>query len=129
MKKAVLYGLGMWVAGTLAIRIAGARALPTGAPLRTAALYLGSFALMAWAMPRICQGIGIEPSRWFEATTLAMLPTLLLDAWACLFFTKLYPNLDPAAAGIFGGWMLMFCAGAVAGIWWGQRKEGISTTR
>jgi hypothetical protein len=46
-----------------------------------------------------------------------MLPTLLLDPFSCAFFHTVFPNLDPGAAGAFGGWMLIFCAGAVAGVW------------
>jgi hypothetical protein len=51
-----------------------------------------------------------------------ILPTLVLDPWACVFFSRVYPNLEPEAAGIFGGWMLVFCAGAVAGVGLRQRK-------
>jgi uncharacterized membrane protein YhdT len=116
MKKAAIYGIAMWVAGTVAIRLAGAGLLRAGATGRICVLYVASFLLMAWLAPRICAGIGIERGRWFEAAALLMLPTLVLDPWACVFFGRVYPNMDPAVAGLFGGWMLVFCAGAVAGV-------------
>jgi hypothetical protein len=46
-----------------------------------------------------------------------MLPTLLLDPFSCAFFTVIFPNVEPGAAGVLGGWMLIFCAGAVVGVW------------
>lgn len=83
---------------------------------RTIALYLASFVLMAVLIPRICRGFGQDRSSWFQAAILLVLPTLTLDPFACAFFSRVYPNLDPAAAGVFGGWMLMCCAGALAGV-------------
>jgi Family of unknown function (DUF5367) len=123
MKRAAIYGAGMWVAGTLAIRFSGHALLRPETPGRTAAIYVASFLLMGWAMPRICAGMRLEPEKWFEATALVMLPTLVLDSWACLFFSRVYPNLEAGAAGVFGGWMLVFCAGAVAGVWWKRRSR------
>lgn len=116
MKKAVIYGFGMWVIGTVAIRLAGGGLLRTGATGRICVLYAASFLLMAWATPRICRAMGIERGRWFEGACGLMLPTLLLDPWACVFFGAAYPNLAAGAAGLFGGWMLVFCAGAIAGV-------------
>ncbi len=38
-----------------------------------------------------------------------------LAIFSCLFFQTLFPNVQPAAAGLFGGWMLICCGGAIAG--------------
>jgi hypothetical protein len=46
-----------------------------------------------------------------------ILPTLILDPFSCAFFTTMFPNLDPGAAGAFGGWVLISCGGGVAGVW------------
>jgi len=40
----------------------------------------------------------------------------VLDALASAFFPMAYPNLSEAAAGIFGGWMLICCGGGLAGL-------------
>jgi hypothetical protein len=72
---------------------------------------------MAFLVPRICRRLGVESDLWPKAATLLILPTLLLDPFSCVFFTAMFPNLDPGAAGAFGGWMLICCGGGVAGVW------------
>ena len=113
--KILRLGLLLWLVGTVAIRLAGQRLLHANQPLQTVILYVLSFVLMGLLVRRIFHGL--ERDLWPTAATLLVLPTLILDPFACAFFHTVYPNLDPAAAGIFGGWMLIFCAGAVAGVW------------
>jgi hypothetical protein len=43
------------------------------------------------------------------------LPTLLLDPFSSAFFPAVFPNMAPEVAGVFGGWMLICCAGALMG--------------
>ena len=117
MKRVFLYGLALWLTGTFAIRFGGYRLLDAQAPVRALILYAASFAAMVLVVPRICRALGLERDAWFAAVTLLMLPTLILDPLSCIFFTRLFPGADPSAAGIFGGWMLSFCGGAVAGVW------------
>ena len=113
--KILLLGMILWLVGTVAIRLIGHRLLHANQPLQTVILYVLSFVLMGLLARRIFHRL--QRDLWPAATTLLMLPTLILDPFACAFFHTVYPNLDPAAAGIFGGWMLIFCAGAVAGVW------------
>jgi len=117
MKRAFLTGMLLWVVGTVTIRIMGGRTLQTHHITRIVILYAISFVLMAFVVPRICRRLNVEKDRWFEAATLLILPTLLLDPFSCAFFPAVFPNIDPAAAGLFGGWMLICCAGGVAGVW------------
>ncbi|HXZ43159.1 MAG TPA: DUF5367 family protein [Terriglobales bacterium] len=105
----------IWLAGTVAIRLVGHRLLHANQPAQTVILYLLSFVLMGLLARRILHRL--EKDSWPAATTLLMLPTLVLDPFSCAFFHTVFPNVDPAAAGIFGGWMLIFCGGAVAGVW------------
>jgi hypothetical protein len=44
------------------------------------------------------------------------MPTLVFDAFASAFFPLVYPNMPESAAGLFGGWMLWCCAGALFGL-------------
>jgi hypothetical protein len=115
LKRAFLLGVLLWLVGTIAIRLAGHRLLHAHEPWQTVILYLLSFVLMGLLVRRIFRGLqqDLRPA----ATTLLMLPTLILDPFSCAFFPVVFPNVDPAAAGVFGGWMLIFCAGAVAGVW------------
>ncbi len=117
MRRALIYGLLLWFAGTAAVRLGGYRLLDPQAPYRALLLYAASFAAMAVIVPWICRALGLEKDDWFAATTLLMFPTLVPDPLSCVFFTRLFPGADPSSAGIFGGWMLAFCGGAVAGVW------------
>jgi len=117
MKNITLTGLALWVVGTIGIRLAGQHMLSTQHATRTVILYGVSFLLMGWLARRIFRGAGLDKESWPRAATLLALPTLILDPFSSAFFGSVFPNVDPAAAGIFGGWMLICCAGAVAGAW------------
>ena len=115
--RTILVGMLLWDGGTAGIRFGGRRLLETNQTARTLILYLVSFLLMAWLLPRICRRLGLQKDSWLKGATLLMLPTLILDPFSCAFFGTVFPNLDPGAAGIFGGWMLICCGGGVAGVW------------
>lgn len=106
--RPLIVGIVLWFVGTIGIRLGGQWLLQ---PRFALALYALSFIAMALLAPRILRGDRRA------AVTLLMLPTLTLDALACVFFATIYPNVDPAAAGLFGGWMLICCGGAVTGVW------------
>lgn len=115
--RALITGLLLWTVGTAGIRLAGQRLLVPGRTLQTIALYAVSFLLMALLIPRICRKMGFDRSNYIQAATLLILPTLLLDPFSCAFFTTIFPNVQPSAAGAFGGWMLICCGGGIAGVW------------
>jgi hypothetical protein len=119
-RRILLVGITIWVAGTLAIRLQGHRLLRPDAPAQSIILYVVSFFFMAWLARAILRWLRVDKGSWVEAATLLALPTLILDPFSCLFFETLFPNMDSAAAGIFGGWMLICCGGAVAGAWMGR---------
>lgn len=110
-------GILIWTIGSLGVRLAGQRLLRPGHTVATIVLYAVSFILMALLVPRICRRLGFERPQWPTAATLLILPTLILDPFSCAFFTAIFPNVDPAAARAFGGWMLICCGGGVAGVW------------
>jgi Kef-type K+ transport system membrane component KefB len=115
--RTLIAGFLIWAGGTGIVRLTGRRLLQPGHPAQTVGLYLVSFALMAFLVPRICHRLGFARDLWPKAATLLILPTLILDPFSCAFFTTIFPNLDPGAAGVFGGWMLICCGGGVAGVW------------
>jgi hypothetical protein len=117
MKSIAIIGLVLWVAGTIGIRLAGQHMLHPHNVAGTVLLYVFSFVLMGLLARRIFSRVGLDKESWPRAATLLALPTLLLDPFSSAFFTTVFPNVDPAAAGVFGGWMLICCAGAVAGAW------------
>ncbi|MBZ5552118.1 MAG: DUF5367 domain-containing protein [Acidobacteriia bacterium] len=117
MARILQLGFILWMVGSIGIRLAGQRLLHPNQPLEAVLLYLVSFVLMGVAARRIFERLGLARDSWRQAASLLILPTLLLDPFSCAFFPTVFPNIDPAAAGVFGGWMLICCAGAVAGSW------------
>jgi len=115
--QVLLIGVAFWVAGTLVLRFAGQRLLLPGRLAATLVLYAASFAAMALVALLLFRRLRVDA---VEGVTLLALPTLVLDPFTCLFFASLFPNVAPAAAGLFGGWMLICCGGAVAGAWAGR---------
>jgi uncharacterized protein DUF5367 len=129
MTRSFQLGFLLWTLGTIGIRLTGHRILHPNQPLQTMLLYLISFVLMAVVARRICSRLRLEKDSWPRAASLLILPTLTLDPFTCAFFPTVFPNIDPAAAGIFGGWMLICCAGAVAGVWGVEGKRSSSDVK
>jgi hypothetical protein len=69
---------------------------------------------MAFLARRMCGRL--PPQEWLAGAVSLVLPTLLLDPFSSAFFPAVFPNIDPSAAGVFGGWMMWCCAGALAGV-------------
>ena len=124
-RRLVWTGLALWAIGTAVVRLAGQHVLSTGEPGRVALLFALSFFVMAISVRRIFRGNGVPAQQWPAAVAFLILPTLVLDALTSAFFPSVFPNVDAARAGVFGGWMLIFCAGAVVGAITGspQRAE------
>jgi hypothetical protein len=110
-----LYGLGLWLVGTVALRLGGEHLLNPSQPTVIALLFAVSFPLMAWVARRLCTGRSLSQDKWPRATIFLCLPTLLLDPFSSTFFALVFPNMRSEAAGVFGGWMLWCCGGALVG--------------
>jgi hypothetical protein len=111
-----LYGLGMWIAATIALRVAGQRLLRPGDWTGMLVLFAVSFPLMAWLVRRLCSRFQLRPEQWPAGAVSVLLPTLLLDPFSSAFFPVVFPNMARELAGVFGGWMLWCCAGALVGV-------------
>jgi len=111
-----LYGLGIWTVGTLALRLGGEHILHPGNWLGTLLLFAISFPATAWLVRRLCRRFQPRQQNWLGGAVSILLPTLLLDPFSSAFFPIVFPNMPPEAAGLFGGWMLWCCAGALAGV-------------
>jgi len=111
-----LCGLGIWTGATIALRIAGQHLLHPGDWKGTLILFAISFSLMAWLVRRLCRRFEPRPEQWPAGAISIALPTLLLDPFSSAFFPTVFPNMAPEVAGVFGGWMLCCCAGALVGV-------------
>jgi hypothetical protein len=112
----LLCGLAMWLAATLALRLAGQRILHPNDWPGTLILFAISFPLMAWIVRRLCRRFHLPREQWLAGAVSVALPTLLLDPFSSAFFPAVFPNMAPEVAGVFGGWMLCCCAGALLGV-------------
>jgi Family of unknown function (DUF5367) len=113
--RCFLYGLGIWIVGTITLRVTGQHLLRPGDWKGTLILFAISFPLMAWLVRRLCGRFEPRAERWPVSAISIALPTLLLDPFSSAFFPEVFPNMSPEVAGIFGGWMLWCCAGALVG--------------
>ncbi len=115
-RRLLIYGLVLWAIGTIALRTEGQRLLHPGDWPGTLILFVVSFPLMALITRRLCRQFQPKPELWPGGAIAVALPTLLLDSFASAFFPQIYPNMRPEVAGVFGGWMLWCCAGALLGV-------------
>jgi hypothetical protein len=114
-KPLFFYGLAIWLAATVALRMAGQHLLRPRNPVGTVILFAVSFPLMAWIVGRLCSRFHLPPESWPAGAISIALPTLLLDPFSSAFFSIVFPNMAPEMGGVFGGWMLWCCAGAMVG--------------
>ena len=114
-------GLVIWLAATLVLRLAGQHVLHPGDAAGTLVLFLVSFPLMAWVVRRLCRPLPRD--QWLQGAVSFALPSLLLDPFSSAFFPAVFPNMSPAVAGVFGGWVLWCCAGAMVGAMVPQGKR------
>jgi Family of unknown function (DUF5367) len=108
-------GLVIWLAATITLRLAGQHLLRPADPVGTFTLFAVSFPLMAWLVRRLCSGVHLPSEQFLAGAVSVALPTLLLDPFSCVFFPVLFPNMAAQVAGVFGGWLLWCCAGAIVG--------------
>ena len=114
-RKLLAYGFLLWLVGTLGVRFWGAHLLRPGSVPGTLLLYFLSFLAMGGLARRLCRQAGLPRREWPSGAVSLALPSLLLDPLSSAFFAQVFPNISPAAAGLFGGWILCCCAGALAG--------------
>jgi Family of unknown function (DUF5367) len=113
--RPLLCGLAIWLGGTIALRLFGQRLLHSGHWMETLLLFAISFPLMAFVVRRLCKRFRLAREQWPAGAISIALPTLLFDPFSSAFFPAVFPNIPPDAAGLFGGWMLFCCAGALVG--------------
>jgi hypothetical protein len=109
-----LRGFAIWLGATIALRLAGQRFLHPGDLTGMMILFLVSFVLMVWLTRRVCRALAPE-QRLLGAVSF-VLPSLLLDPFSSAFFPFVFPNMAPAVAGLFAGWVLWCCGAALLGV-------------
>jgi hypothetical protein len=115
-RKLLLCGIVIWLAATAGLRLAGQHVLPPRNAVSTLLLFAASFPGAAWIARFLCRRFQLPREQWPAGAISLLLPTLVFDPFSSAFFDVVFPNMDPRAAGVFGGWMLWCCAGALAGV-------------
>jgi Family of unknown function (DUF5367) len=113
--KLILLGLVIWIVATLALRAGGQRILSDRHWLHVLLLFTTSFVVVAILVRRVCTRARLAPEQWPAGAVSLLLPTLLLDPFSSAFFPVVFPNMAPENAGVFGGWMIICCAGGLLG--------------
>jgi hypothetical protein len=113
--KFIIVGFILWLAATLLLRVAGQRVISNRGWLNVIVLFAISFVAMALLVRWACIRARLAPQDWPSAAVSLLLPTLLLDPFSSAFFPVVFPNMAPENAGVFGGWMIVCCAGGLLG--------------
>ncbi len=121
--RLLLFGIAAWIFGTVVLRLAGQRLLRPRHDLAIVLLFIASFAATAWLVRAVCRRVHLRREDWPAGAVSLLLPTLVLDPFSSAFFPAVFPNMAPEAAGLFGGWMLCFCAGGLVGATVGARPR------
>lgn len=121
MRRVLIVGFIIWLAASLVLRFTGQYVLLPASPAAVAILLFASFPLMALVARRICADAAIPREQWPAAGILLVLPSLMLDTFSTVFFAAVYPNIPERAAALFGGWILISCAGALLGVSLGRQ--------
>jgi hypothetical protein len=111
----IVIGFVLWLAATALLRIVGQRVLSNRGWLSVILLFAISFVAMALLVRLACMRARLAPRDWPAAAVSLLLPTLLLDPFSSAFFPIVFPNMTPRSAGVFGGWMIVCCAGGLIG--------------
>jgi hypothetical protein len=108
MKRLAFAGFAIWLAATIVLRFAGQWVIRPGSTLEILILLAVSGVLM-YRLPRgLFAALRIAPADYARGAILLVAPGMLLDTISTIWFARVFPNIVPEAAGLFGGWLL-FC--------------------
>jgi hypothetical protein len=108
MKRLAFAGFAIWLAATIALRLAGQWIFHAATGPGVAVLFAVSAVLM-WRLPRgVFASMRVARADYAAGAIALVAPGMLLDAISAIAFSRVFPNIAPDAAGLFGGWLL-FC--------------------
>ena len=108
MRALALAGFAIWFVATIALRLAGQWVIHPGTAL-DAAILLAVSGILMYRLPRtLFKLMRIAPSDYPLGAIVLVAPGMLLDTMSAIWFARVFPNIAPESAGLFGGWLL-FC--------------------
>lgn len=106
MRSSLAYGFGLWLAATVVFRLFGGFVLVPGDGVRLVVLFVATVPGVAALMYVLYARKGLDGRKRAMAAVCVVLPGMLLDVFALAFFRAVYPNLEFAAAPVFGAFLL-----------------------
>lgn len=105
----VLLGVGLAIAllAGLVFRIVGHLVLDPANPLVVGVIFALTIPLMWGLAVGVFRWRSIEGVERREGAVLLVVPGMLVDAFSTALFSVVYPNMSLAAAGLFGGLLLL----------------------
>jgi len=108
MKRLALAGFAIWLAATIALRLAGQWVIHPREGAGVFVLLLVSGVLM-YRLPRVLfAAMGIPREHYAIGAIALVAPGMLLDTISAIWFPRVFPNIAAESVGLFGGWLL-FC--------------------
>lgn len=105
----VLLGVGVAIAlvAGLVFRIVGHLVLDPANPVAVVGVFAATVPLMWGLAVGVFRWRGLTGVARREAAVLLVVPGMLVDAVSTALFSVVYPNMNLAAAGLFGGLLLL----------------------
>jgi hypothetical protein len=108
MMRLTFAGFLIWLAATIVLRLVGQWLIHPGGVLDVSILLAVSGVLM-YRLPRgLFKALSIASSDYAIGAIVLVAPGMLLDTISAIWFSRVFPNMAPESAGLFGGWLL-FC--------------------
>ena len=108
MRHLFVAGFEIWLAATIALRLAGQWFIKPDDIAAVVTLLVISAPAMFYLPRFLFRRFSIDPSHYALGAIALVAPGMLLDAISAIGFPRVFPNMRPDAAGLFGGWLL-FC--------------------
>lgn len=108
MKRLLMVGFVVWLVASITLRGAGQWVLKPDRGFSIIAL-LAISALVMFRLPRFLFSRFSIPGEERALGGIALVaPGMFFDTVSAIWFSSVFPNIRPDAAGLFGGWLL-FC--------------------
>jgi hypothetical protein len=105
MRRIAAVGFAIWLGATVALRALGQIVFRDPGVGRTLVVLLVSVPLMI-LVARAVLG-GLPPAERALGAIALVAPGMLFDTFTTIWFTRVFPNIRPDAAQVFGGWLLL----------------------
>jgi hypothetical protein len=107
MTRLALAGFLIWLAATIVLRLAGQWLIHPG--VVDVGILLAVSGVLMYRLPRgLFKALSIARSDYPIGAIVLVAPGMLLDTISAIWFSRVFPNIAPESAGLFGGWLL-FC--------------------